>query len=204
LNTYLREFVNISINDWVNFIKYFTNPNLSNDELWSINDAPMVVVHLSIKKKDKKKGKEKKKAKKEGAEGEEEGEGAAEEEEDDKNRVTFKPTLEQCREFVVGSMDMIIASTNNVNNLECDLMPFLMKEGKPNFPIDKNFPWIENALSKLNVMIDQSLAGPEKLLAAFKKFEYILNIDKKALVDDLFKGGEDGKKKSLKEIESQA
>jgi hypothetical protein len=29
LNTYLREFVDLSIKEWVNFIKLFTNPNLS-------------------------------------------------------------------------------------------------------------------------------------------------------------------------------
>jgi hypothetical protein len=51
-------------------------------------------------------------------------------------------------------MDMIITSTNNVNNLESDLMPFLQKEGKANFLIDHKFPWIADALSKLNTMID--------------------------------------------------
>jgi len=101
-------------------------------------------------------------------------------------------------------MEMIISSTNNVNNLESDLMPFLQKEGKANFLIDKNFPWISDALTKLNTMIDQNLRGPEQLLADFKKYEYILNVDKRALVEDLFKGGEDGKKKTLEEIRDQA
>ena len=59
LNTYLREFVRLSINDWEKFIKYFTNPNLNNDELWKVNDTPCIVIHLSIKKKEKKKGKDK-------------------------------------------------------------------------------------------------------------------------------------------------
>lgn len=55
LNTYLREFVRLSINDWEKFIKYFTNPNLNNDELWKVNDTPCIVIHLSIKKKRRKK-----------------------------------------------------------------------------------------------------------------------------------------------------
>lgn len=63
LNTYLREFVDLSIKDWVEFIKLFTIPNLGNDELWKINEHPFVVIHLSIKKKEKKK-KDKKKEKK--------------------------------------------------------------------------------------------------------------------------------------------
>jgi hypothetical protein len=90
LNTYLREFVQISINDWVNFIKQFTNPNLSNDELWKVSETPFITIHLSVKKKDKNK-KDKKKKKEQQAEGED---GAAEEsEEGDKNRVVYKPAI---------------------------------------------------------------------------------------------------------------
>merc|ERR1712046_439353 len=37
MNTHLREFVKLSIDDWVEFIRYFTNPNLNNDELWKVN-----------------------------------------------------------------------------------------------------------------------------------------------------------------------
>ena len=36
MNTHLREFVRLSINDWVEFIRYFTDPNLNNDELWMV------------------------------------------------------------------------------------------------------------------------------------------------------------------------
>jgi len=48
-------------------------------------------------------------------------------------------------------------------------------------------------------MIMSNVAGTNELLESYKKYEYILNIDKKKLVDDLFKG-EDGKKKSLEDI----
>merc|ERR1712166_1624332 len=68
LNTYLREFVKLSIYDYVDFIKDFTNPNLSNDELWRVNDTPYVIIHLGIQKKiktDKKKDVKKKEEKKE-------------------------------------------------------------------------------------------------------------------------------------------
>lgn len=51
LNTYLREFVKISIYDYVDFIKDFTNPNLNNDELWRVNDVPYVIIHLGVQKK---------------------------------------------------------------------------------------------------------------------------------------------------------
>jgi hypothetical protein len=153
----LREFVNLSINDWVGFIKYFTMPDHNNDELWKVNDTPFVVISLSVKKKEKNK-KEKKKEKpkveekkveevkeeppkeeqpkvelKEGEEPVPEGGEvppveeipAEESDEDEKNRVIFRPSIAECEEFILSSMDKIIKSTNMVNNLESDLMPFL-------------------------------------------------------------------------------
>jgi hypothetical protein len=55
MNTHLREFVKLSIDDWVEFIRYFTNPNLNNDELWKVNKRPCITIYLAIKKKEKKK-----------------------------------------------------------------------------------------------------------------------------------------------------
>jgi hypothetical protein len=42
------------------------------------------------------------------------------------------------------------------------------------------------------------------LLAEFKKYEYILNVHKEELVQDLFKGSENGGKKTLEEIRDLA
>jgi hypothetical protein len=238
LNTYLREFVNLSIDDWVGFIKYFTMPDHNNDELWKVNDTPFVVISLSIKKKEKnkkdkkkdkpkveeKKAEEKKdEAPKEGEEAKKPEEGkeppkegeapvegaeevppeeivAEESDEDEKNRVIFRPSIAECEEFVLSSMDKIIKSTNMVNNLESDLMPFLQKEGVPNFLISHEFPWIADAADKLKQMIVNNITDPNGLLKKYKKYEYVLNVDKKALIDDLFKGGEDGAKKPMADI----
>ena len=49
-------------------------------------------------------------------------------------------------------------------------------------------------------MLDLNVISINALLQKFKKYEYILNVDKKALIDDLFKGGEEGEKKPLAEI----
>jgi hypothetical protein len=188
---------------------------MNNDELWRVNDTPFIVIALSIKKKsknakakDKKKKPEAKKPeeKKEGETAEAPAEEPAEAEasdEDEKNRVTFKPSLAECEEFVLDSMDKIIRSTNKINNLEYDLMPFLKKdtdEGVPNFKIDAEFPWIKTASARLASMIGNNVAGPNELLERYKKYEYILNVDKKALIEDLFKGGEEGAKRTLQEI----
>jgi hypothetical protein len=128
MNTYLREFVQISIDDWVEFIKYFTMPDLNNDQLWKVNETPFLVIHLSVRKKDKKKkGADKKKTdKKNDSKAPEAAE--EEEEEDDSNKVVYKPSIQQCQEFVTNSMNMIIKSTNKVYNLESNLMPFLKKQ----------------------------------------------------------------------------
>jgi len=87
-------------------------------------------------------------------------------------------------------MDRVISSTNAVNNLETDLMPFLQKKPVINFPIDHEFSWISDAIVALDDLIMANVDGPNKLLNSFKKYEYILNIDKKALIQDLFHGTE--------------
>jgi hypothetical protein len=53
LNTYLREFVQASIADWVNFIKSFTKPKLDENQLWKLNTEPFIIINLD-KFKDKK------------------------------------------------------------------------------------------------------------------------------------------------------
>lgn len=49
LNTYLREFVRLSIDDWVSFVRSFTIPNLVQGELWKVQNTPMLVIHMSFK-----------------------------------------------------------------------------------------------------------------------------------------------------------
>jgi hypothetical protein len=64
LNTYLREFVRLSIDDWVNFIRSFTIPVYDRGELWKVQNTPLMVINLSFQMKDKKKKEDKKKDKK--------------------------------------------------------------------------------------------------------------------------------------------
>lgn len=142
---------------------------------------PFVIIHLSIKKKEKKKKDKKKDAKKKDDKSAEVPEEVEKEDsdEDDKNRVIYKPSIEECHQHVLQSMDSVISSTNSVNSLESDLMPFLQKKASPNFKISQEFPWISDANTDLNKMISENIDGPNELLDRFKKYEYILNIDKK-------------------------
>ena len=90
----------------------------------------------TFEKEDKKKDNKKKEEKdKEGAA--EEGEKPEESDEDDKNRVIYHPSIEDCQKHVLMSMDNVINSTNSVNCLESDLMPFLQKSASPNFKISQ-------------------------------------------------------------------
>ena len=54
MNTYLREFVRISIEDWIAFIKSFTLPKYDKGELWKVQTTPMIVVHFNFKMPDSK------------------------------------------------------------------------------------------------------------------------------------------------------
>lgn len=50
MNSYLRNFVKTSIDDWVDFIKSFTLPNYEAGELWSRSPTPMLTIALSQKR----------------------------------------------------------------------------------------------------------------------------------------------------------
>jgi len=94
----------------VEFIRLFTRPKINNDELWRINDTPFITIHLSMKKKkrpkkeDKKKGdkkKDKKDTKHLKVDDDLSGAASAAEsdmqgDDDNKNKVIYKPTLEEC------------------------------------------------------------------------------------------------------------
>jgi hypothetical protein len=84
------------------------------------------------------------------------------------------------------ALNMIIESTNTVNNLESDLMSSLQQSRRPNFQIDLQFPWMSDATQKITAMFNENIIEPLEILAQYKKFEYLLNVDRNALVDSLF------------------
>ena len=84
MNTYLREFVKLSIDDWVNFIKDFTTPR--EDQLWPMQRTPMITIHIKMSHISKKKTKDKK----------EKSESPNKQEE---QKIDFQPTIEKCQEF---------------------------------------------------------------------------------------------------------
>lgn len=184
LNSYLREFVRASIDDWTAFIKSFTLPKYEQGELWKVQTTPLLVVHLNFKMAEN--GKDDKKKKSKAAKKKDE---AGEDAEDEANKVNYHPKLEKCAAFLQSALKMIVASTNKVSNLEDDLMPFLNKEKHANFPITEDFPWIIQASQNIDQMFQENIVGPNELLAKYKQYEYVLNVDRKALVKELF-GGE--------------
>lgn len=141
------------------------------------------------KPESKQEDKKKKKPAKKGGKDEKEGPAGNEESEDEQNRINFHPKLDKCQDFFKGALQMIVASTNKVSNLEDDLMPFLQKEKQPNFPITDTFPWVVEAVKKIENMFNENIVGPIELLEKYKQYEYILNVDKKNLIKELF-GGE--------------
>ena len=79
-------------------------------------------------------------------------------------------------------------------------MPFLQKDVKtPNFHIDAQFPWVKTAAELINLMVEENIKGPVELLEKFKQYEDILNVDKKALIKELFKGEEKAPLEKLRE-----
>jgi hypothetical protein len=53
LNSYLRNFVKNSIDDWINFLRSFTVPKYEKGELWQRSVTPLLIVNLSYKRPEK-------------------------------------------------------------------------------------------------------------------------------------------------------
>lgn len=147
MNSYLRNFVKQSIDDWVSFIKSFTLPKYDLGELWARSPTPMIIISLSYKKPSKDKRPRRKAIDETLPEEEQEAERAARAKEDEEfmYRLEYNPTPKTCHQFLSSALEMIIKSTNQVTDLESDLMKSLMGVSKPSFPIDAAFPWVTAA-----------------------------------------------------------
>lgn len=76
-------------------------------------------------------------------------------------------------------------------------MPFMKFDDRPNFPIDMTNPWIVEADKEITQMCQENIVYPTELLNSYKKYEHLLNVDRKKLIQELFDGEE---KKPLDEI----
>lgn len=63
LNNFMREFADMSIKDWVSFIRSFTIPDLEKGELWAHSHEALLSVKLEILKPSKADDKKKKRVK---------------------------------------------------------------------------------------------------------------------------------------------
>lgn len=186
LNTFLREFVQTSINDWVGFVKNYTVPKYDKGELWNICTEPMVTINLHIKsaKKDRKKRSKKK-----------EGDAPdAPEDPDEVSTINYQPSLEACEEYMLSVIDQMVASNNEFTTLEAELFRFLKMEERPNFDIprdeaqmrQRDLGWIVDAKQEISRMVRENMVGPQALLEEYKKYEFVLNVDERDLLESLF------------------
>ena len=97
----MREFSDMSIKDWVAFIRSFTVPKLDKGELWDLSREALLSVKLEILKpvstKDTKKTRKTKKN--------EEDEDENAEEDDQGKRIRYKPNLKECEDFMLGCLE---------------------------------------------------------------------------------------------------
>ncbi|PCI27099.1 hypothetical protein COB52_05370 [Candidatus Kaiserbacteria bacterium] len=109
---------------------------------------------------------------------------------DETEKIDFRPTIDECCKFFKNAFNEMIDSTNLVSVLEHDLMPFLDTNEYPNFKLDLNFPWFQDALDKVSNMLEENIIAPLALLDTYKEFEFVAKTSKTKLVKDLF-GGEE-------------
>jgi hypothetical protein len=76
----------------------------------------------------------------------------------------------------------------------------LDKFKSPNFHLSADFPWIAEARKEIKEKFDENIIKPMALLKEYKKYEYVLNVDSKKLIKELFSGEE---KADIDEIRRQ-
>jgi hypothetical protein len=100
MNSYLRDFVKNSIDNWVSFIRSFTMPNYDEGELWARCNTPLLTIHLAVRKPKDKKSKPKRRQQiTDDMEEEQKQEILAQwaiEDEEYMNKIEYAPSLQQC------------------------------------------------------------------------------------------------------------
>jgi len=120
---------------------------------------PHDIISLSYKKPSKDKRPRRKAIDETLPEEEQEAERAARAKEDEEfmYRLEYNPTPKTCHQFLSSALEMIIKSTNQVTDLESDLMKSLMGVSKPSFPIDAAFPWVTAAQEQITAMFEENI-----------------------------------------------
>ena len=155
LNTFLRQFVQSSVEDWVTFVRRFTVPPTATPSAWKLSDVPMLRIALhneggaSKKKEEVKKGKDDKKR-------------ATKKDDplDEAITINFRPTLKRVEDFFFNAFEEMVRSTQVITNLESDLVPFVSMPQEPCFDVSLDFPWFQEAAASVKNMFDESIEGP--------------------------------------------
>jgi dynein heavy chain len=164
MNSYMSEFVRLSITDWLNFLLHFAMPEPG--EHWSKFDKPLITLHLYADLPVKKTGRK-----------------------DTKSAscdVVLKPSLSKACKFLTGCFDWISDAANSVNNLECDLVPFMKIQKSPSFHVTPDNPWVVSAKAALVGALEAYSQGPKALLEEYKQFEWLVKLDSHHYIKTLF------------------
>lgn len=104
LNNFMREFSDMSIKDWVGFIRGFTVPKPEKGELWDLSREALLSIKLEIIKPVASKDSKKKRAVKK-TDDDPDAENPVEEEDDQAKRIRYKPKISDCEDFMLGCLE---------------------------------------------------------------------------------------------------
>lgn len=178
MNTHIRNFSQTSIQEWVDFLRQFSEPQDSN--LWTRKPKPLLILHLHVERgaRTKKDAKDKEKEAQKDKE--------AEEATAEKGTVDFKPSIEKAEKLLLGCIDWIKDSTNRIINLETDLVPFMNIPKTPVYELTEESEVILQAKQQINKMLNRYTEGPKALLEKYKKFEWIGKLKMSDFLGNLF------------------
>ena len=174
MHNHLKEFYELSINDFITFMQSFTE--IKANSIWKKTPSPLIEVSISCKGLDKKKVRIKDKEKHKG--------------DSKRNKIIkekekalmFIPDIDSCKNDILSLFMIIIKTSQRVSILETeDFNVFLTDKKEPAIELTLETPLIANAYNTINGFIEESMIGPKKLLEDFKKYEYLMQADTLAI-----------------------
>jgi dynein heavy chain len=184
-NVYLRtNVVKLQIAKWCIFLKNFTVPEEKDQNIWRINDYPLIVLNMSIKDKKKQKKNDRHRNTQTPAPGQTF-------QDWNEDTLFYEPSYQTVISTLTKPFEWLIETTNSFLILEKDLVPLIDIEKKVAFEISKDLEEIKEGTKKIVDYVSEGFKEPNEILDQFKKYQFLLDKTPKEIIKQYFGDGKD-------------
>jgi dynein heavy chain len=152
-NTYLRDNVlRQGVESWCAFVRRFTVPERIDENIWKVNDYPIIVLNLEVNLNFKRKKEKSKHPKRK--ENEEEPE-VKDKDADLEEPIKYDPTVAQVVHILTKPLEWLVETVNAFYQLEKDLVPLVDIDKLKAYEIDQTNEWIKLGMQNVEDYVRQ-------------------------------------------------